>query len=287
MAPDVQRLSERMGMTYDETFVRLKRQYDGYHFTEPSPDIYNPFSLLNAFASGLIKSYWFGSGAPTSLIELVRSYGWQITDPRGAEHPRGRLRRSHGVDGVAASHALPSWIPHHQGRGPAHGRLHARHPQPGGEPRTWPLPCAPHPHRAPSSGTTPSSSSSRAPCAPTTWRARSSRCVPISPAFPITWGVGTSAALRPRSTSSSTFSESRWRLSSRQQRGAWTPWSPQATRSLSWSSSTGRPAAEALAQIDDPRYLLPFSAGEKNLVKVGVSFSPEEQTIDDWIIAPA
>ena len=47
---------------------------DGYHFTWPSPDIYNPYSLLNAFADGKVDAYWFGSGTPTYLIEMLRKY---------------------------------------------------------------------------------------------------------------------------------------------------------------------------------------------------------------------
>ena len=43
----------------------LKRQYDGYHFGEELVDVYNPFSLLNAFGSMMIQDYWFSSGTPT------------------------------------------------------------------------------------------------------------------------------------------------------------------------------------------------------------------------------
>ena len=52
----------------------LKSNYDGYHFTWPSPDIYNPFSLLNALADSKLNSYWFGSGTPTYLIEMLNKY---------------------------------------------------------------------------------------------------------------------------------------------------------------------------------------------------------------------
>ena len=53
---------------------KLKERYDGYHFTWPSPDIYNPFSLLNAFSKNKIDNYWFGSGTPTYLIGMLRKY---------------------------------------------------------------------------------------------------------------------------------------------------------------------------------------------------------------------
>lgn len=70
----VEQLAARMGLTRDEALAKLKDQYDGYHFTWPSPDIYNPFSLLNAFADGKLDSYWFGSGTPTYLIEMLNKF---------------------------------------------------------------------------------------------------------------------------------------------------------------------------------------------------------------------
>ena len=61
-------------LTRQETVDALKRQYDGYHFTWPSPDIFNPFSLLNALQDRALKSYWFESGTPTFLIEKLREF---------------------------------------------------------------------------------------------------------------------------------------------------------------------------------------------------------------------
>ena len=58
----------------EETITGLKRQYDGYHFTWPSPDIFNPFSLLNAFQDHDYTNYWFSSGTPTYLIEMLRKF---------------------------------------------------------------------------------------------------------------------------------------------------------------------------------------------------------------------
>ena len=79
LAPDITLLAERMGKTREETTRDLIRHYDGYHFIWPSPDIFNPFSLMNAFFDGRIDSYWFGSGTPTSLIEMLRKFGVQPT----------------------------------------------------------------------------------------------------------------------------------------------------------------------------------------------------------------
>ena len=74
MSPDLDVLAARQKRNREETLQRLKTYYDGYHFTWPSPDIYNPFSLLNAFSDGRLNSYWFGSGTPTYLIEMLNKY---------------------------------------------------------------------------------------------------------------------------------------------------------------------------------------------------------------------
>ena len=74
MSTDLDLLAGKMKLTRDALLAKLKNNYDGYHFTWPSPDIYNPFSLLMAFAKGKAGSYWFGSGTPTYLIEMLRKF---------------------------------------------------------------------------------------------------------------------------------------------------------------------------------------------------------------------
>lgn len=75
MDSDLDLLAARIGVSREGMIAKLKDNYDGYHFTWPSPDIYNPFSLLNAFADGKMDSYWFGSGTPTYLIEMLNKFG--------------------------------------------------------------------------------------------------------------------------------------------------------------------------------------------------------------------
>ena len=72
MLHDVEYLATRMDLTPEETLVRLLEHYDGYHFSWPSADILNPYSLMNAMSDGGIQSYWFESGTPTFLIEVLR-----------------------------------------------------------------------------------------------------------------------------------------------------------------------------------------------------------------------
>ena len=85
MSEDLDLLASRLETTREQTLERLKDNYDGYHFTWPSPDIYNPFSLLNAFADGRLDSYWFGSGTPTYLIEMLRKFGVEPSRIGGME----------------------------------------------------------------------------------------------------------------------------------------------------------------------------------------------------------
>ena len=74
MKDDLELLAKRLEISPEETFAKLKEQYDGYHFAWPSDDIYNPFSLLSAFDAGRINSYWFETGTPSSLIKLLKKY---------------------------------------------------------------------------------------------------------------------------------------------------------------------------------------------------------------------
>ena len=70
----IERLARANEWTIEEAINQLKLQYDGYHFAWPSPDLFNPFSLLNAFNAKRIENYWFASGTPTYLIEMMRRF---------------------------------------------------------------------------------------------------------------------------------------------------------------------------------------------------------------------
>ena len=80
MSEDVDALGEKLEMTREETIDALRRYYDGYHFTSMSPDVFNPFSLLNAMARGKLDYYWFASGTPTYLINMMRKFDVVYTD---------------------------------------------------------------------------------------------------------------------------------------------------------------------------------------------------------------
>ena len=60
------------GITKEQCYERLRMEYDGYHFSADSSSVYNPFSLLNILSFGLFKHYWFATGTPSFLVEVVK-----------------------------------------------------------------------------------------------------------------------------------------------------------------------------------------------------------------------
>lgn len=74
MSEDIDVLAEAQEMTREETIAKLKENYDGYHFSPASPDVFNPYSLLNCFDDKNFGAYWFSSGTPTYLINMLRKF---------------------------------------------------------------------------------------------------------------------------------------------------------------------------------------------------------------------
>ena len=80
MKPDVEILAKALGKTFDETVEELKNFYDGYHFSKRMTDIFNPFSILNAFDQMDLGSYWFKSGTPTYLVRLLNHFDQNLNE---------------------------------------------------------------------------------------------------------------------------------------------------------------------------------------------------------------
>ena len=85
MTAYIERLAVSQEMSKEETLQKLKEKYDGYHFTWPSPDIYNPFSLFNAFDAKEYKNFWFSTGTPTFLIDLLQETDFDVRQLEGVE----------------------------------------------------------------------------------------------------------------------------------------------------------------------------------------------------------
>ena len=96
-------MAEANGCTHEIMLEELAYRYDGYHFTWPSPDIFNPFSIINAFSDKQLDNYWFGSGTPTFIIEMMRKFNVAPSQIR---------EKSVGVNGFdAPAEQLRSIIP--------------------------------------------------------------------------------------------------------------------------------------------------------------------------------
>ncbi len=87
MSEDIDSLAVKLKQSREETVTKLTDLYDGYHFTWPSPDVFNPFSLLNCFADGKLGAYWFGTGTPTYLINMMRKF---LVQPDGLKPMQAR-----------------------------------------------------------------------------------------------------------------------------------------------------------------------------------------------------
>lgn len=73
-------LSETYGDTEEATVAKLKERYDGYHFEEHTIGIYNPFSVLNTLSKLRYKDYWFETGTPTFLVDLLKMHNYHLSD---------------------------------------------------------------------------------------------------------------------------------------------------------------------------------------------------------------
>lgn len=97
--PDIENLTRKMNeiysrwgihYTFDEVVAKLKETYDGYHFSDKFTDIYCPWSLVNAFTMGRIQNYWFSTGTPTMLVNVMRQHNISIQQ---IEHLQASLER--------------------------------------------------------------------------------------------------------------------------------------------------------------------------------------------------
>ena len=77
-------LAQSQNISKDDVLQKLKRQYDGYHFAANSPGVYNPFSLLYAMDTEQIGNYWFATGTPTFLVNMIRKFHTDITKIDGS-----------------------------------------------------------------------------------------------------------------------------------------------------------------------------------------------------------
>ncbi len=283
---DIDTLAAMLETTREDALARLKAQYDGYHFAEKSPDVYNPFSLLNALQWGRLDSYWFGSGTPTFLVNLLRQQGWDLAALEGCE------ARETSFD-TPTEHMDTPLPMLYQG-----GYLTIKGYNPRRKSYFLGIPNEEVRH-----GLSESLVKHAAPGALETHYSFLDRF-----ADDVLAGDMDAALQKLRSY----LAGIPYHLSSRDEKGFQTKFFLifdllGIQIETEFKTATGRvdavvsaddavyvmefkydkTAEEALAQIDDRSYLVPFSADDRKLYKVGVNFSSETQTIERWIIEEA
>lgn len=78
LKPYVERLAKKQCMNIDESYGELRKMYDGYHFTHSTDGMYNPFSVLNTLKNCEFGSYWFETGTPSYLVELLKKHNYNL-----------------------------------------------------------------------------------------------------------------------------------------------------------------------------------------------------------------
>jgi hypothetical protein len=84
--PELTALAAKEGITHNEAFIKLKKYYDGYHFAIKGEDMYNPFSVLNAFKKRNFSYYWFSTGTPTFLVKMLKDKNFELPDLENNVH---------------------------------------------------------------------------------------------------------------------------------------------------------------------------------------------------------
>ncbi len=282
-AGDMDTFAVMAGMTREEALAALKANYDGYHFAEPSPDIYNPFSLLSALAIGRIRPFWFGSGTPSFLIELLRENSWDISNLESC------IARESSFDVPTERMRTP--LPMlYQG-----GYLTIKSYDPVRQAYTLGIP-----NEEVSRGLSESLVEHAAPEALESHYAFLDRFAD---------DVRSGDMERALQAMRSYLKSIPYDLGSRDEKGFQTKLylifdllgvqiktefktatgrvdavveTPQTIYVMEFKY--GKSARAALEQINAKDYALPFAAGGRDVVKVGVNFSADEQTINEWII---
>ena len=85
------RMARNLGISDGDTLALLKENYDGYHFSSSLTDVYNPFSLLNSLKKGVIGSFWFETGTPTFLAKMIQREEMDLSDLENEEVDSTRM----------------------------------------------------------------------------------------------------------------------------------------------------------------------------------------------------
>ncbi|MCR4958256.1 MAG: ATP-binding protein [Prevotella sp.] len=284
MIPWVEHLATDNNLSVEDTLKRLKVKYDGYHFAKDLKDVYNPYSLLQAFMWSEMKDYWFDTGTPSSLLNMLEKFGADVTN-----FDNGCLCEAHEFDAPTEKMTTPMPFFYQS------GYLTIKDYDPDMD--TYTLR---YPNREVRNGMI----SALIPyyLEQNTIHAknivsdvyRAMRRNDLDEALQVLKVYLASVPYAENATSEGHYQTMLYvvfsllgryvQMEVRTARGRIDMVLQTATDLYVMELKIDRPAAEALQQIDQKGYLLPFEQRGLRLHKVGISFSTEERTLSEWQI---
>lgn len=288
---DITMLAGKYECTDEEMRIRLKAHYDGYHFSEESADIYNPFSVLNAFAAKKIRSYWFESGTPTYLIHQLRRFNTDVTTLDEIEASEDIFDRPSEVMDNALSLLYQSGYltikSHDRDFGTYLLGIPNKEVRVGLTEHLLPL----YTHRSSMVNGGFIQDFCRALLQEDMGKAFTAMRAYLAG---IPYPEGGKEILEDMSKNEYYYETIFYLIFSFMNRHIQTQVKTCRGRAdmVMYTRKTiyvfelkiNKPAQEALAQIDEKGYMIPYTADGRKLVKCGISFSTQTRTIEDWVI---
>lgn len=290
---DIERMATVYEISPEEMFQKIKTRYDGYHFASRSEDIYNPYSLLTAFSNQHLDNYWFDTGTPTYLIRQLRYFRTDITNMDCLEVPSSGFDRST----EAMTNALPLLY--------QSGYLTIKDYDREADIYTLSIPNQ-EVRVGYTEGLLPAfsgieSNDVQAGFALKFWRALKNQDVEQamqemkSYMAGIPYIEGFKKKLADAATAEGFYEYTmylifsmlnvyaRTRVRCAGGRADMVVWMPDTV--YVFELKANGTAQEALEQIDSKGYAIPYEAGDRRVVKIGVKFNPDTRVPESWVIA--
>ena len=288
---DIAMLAEEYECTVEEMHLRLKNRYDGYHFSAKSADIYNPYSILKAFAQKEIKDFWFESGTPTYLIRQMKHFKMDLLSLESIE--------ASAPDFDRPSETMTNSLPLLYQSGYITIKKYDK---------LWEKYTLGIPNNEVRVGLTENllpdyaytddykNSSFIMQFCESVYHEKLDKAFTILRAYMagIPYPEGGKAILEDMSKSEYYYETIFYLLFSFMNRHIQTQVKTCRGRAdmvmqtpktiYVFELKINKSAEEALAQIDEKGYMIPYTADDRKLVKCGISFSTETRTIENWII---
>lgn len=264
---------------------KLAKVYDGYHFSENSPGVYNPFSLLNALSDQRFGRYWFETGTPTFLIQKLRRSGLAVQEfSHGVQVTEDRITSFHAED----DDVIPLYY--------QTGYLTIT-----GYDREFQEYTLSYPNDEVKYGylnsLIPAVGSSNGMQNSVFSASRMVRCLQDNDLEPFMTMLMALLASIPYHEGKAPSNEQEWqnviyaiftvlgqyvRTEVHSSGGRSDCIAENDSYIYIFEFKQDKTAEEALRQIDDKGYALPYSAGGKKIVKIGANFSNKKRTLDEW-----